>query len=75
VTDATNQILRKALELDADERASLAADLLASLDTVEDDVQNAWAAEIQRRSRHAAEEPGEDWRTVLDEIRAGVLQR
>jgi len=75
VTDATSQILRKALELKPDERAALAAELLASLDTTEDDVQSAWAGEIERRSRHAAEERGEDWRAVLDEIRAGVLQR
>ena len=36
----------------------------------DDEVQRAWAAEIDRRSRIAANEPGEDWRVVLDEIRA-----
>jgi hypothetical protein len=75
MTDATNRVLRQALELEPDERAMLAVELLASLEASEDDVQRAWAAEIERRSRDAVEERGEDWRVVLDEIRAGVLQR
>lgn len=75
MTDATNRVLRQALELEPEERAALAAELLASLDASENDVQSAWAAEIERRSRDAAEERGEDWRVVLDDIRAGVLQR
>lgn len=75
MTDATNRVLRQALELEPEERAALAAELLASLDASENDVQSAWAAEIERRSRDAAEERGEDWRVVLDDIRASVLQR
>lgn len=75
MTDATNRVLRQALELEPDERAVLAAELLASLEESEDDVQRAWAAEIERRSMDASIERGEDWRVVLDEIRAGVLQR
>ena len=75
MTDATNRVLRQALELEPEERAALAAELLASLDASENDVQSAWAAEIERRSRDAAEERGEDWRIVLDDIRASVLQR
>jgi hypothetical protein len=75
VTDATNRVLQQALELEPEERAALAAELLASLDASENDVQSAWAAEIERRSRDAAEERGEDWRVVLDDIRASVLQR
>jgi len=75
MTDATNRVLRQALELEPDERAIIAAELLASLEDSDDDVQRAWAAEIDRRSRRAAEERGEDWRVVLDEIRAGVLSR
>ena len=70
MTDATNRVLRQALELEPDERAIVAAELLASLEHSDDDVQRAWAAEIDRRSRRAAEERGEDWRVVLDEIRA-----
>jgi Putative addiction module component. len=75
MTDATNRVLRQALELEPDERAVLAAELLASPEASEDDVQRAWAAEIERRSRDAVEERGQDWRVVLDEIRASVLQR
>lgn len=75
MTDATNRVLRQALDLEPDERALLAVELLASLDASEDDVQRAWAAEIERRSRGAVEERGEDWRVVLDEIRVSVLQR
>jgi len=75
MTDSANLVLRQALELEADERALLAAELLASLEESEDDVQRAWAAEIDRRSRHAADERGDDWRVVLEEIRAGVLSR
>jgi hypothetical protein len=43
-----------------------------SPEEADDDVQRAWAAEIDRRSRIAAKEPGEDWRVVLDEIRADI---
>jgi hypothetical protein len=75
MTDATNRVFRQALELEPDERALLAAELLISLEESDDDVQRAWAAEIDRRSRHAASHPGEDWRVVLDEIRADILQR
>ena len=75
MTDATNRIFKQALELEPDERALLAAELLISLEESDDDVQRAWAAEIDRRSRQAAKEPGEDWRVVLDEIRADILQR
>jgi hypothetical protein len=72
VTEATDRVLRQALELEPDERAALAAELLASLEESEDDVQRAWAAEIERRSREAASERGEDWRVVLDEIRSST---
>jgi hypothetical protein len=75
MTDATNRVLRQALDLEPDERAVLAAELLAPLEASEDDVQRAWAAESERRSRHAVEERGEDWRVVLDEIRVGPLER
>lgn len=63
------------MSLDADERANLAAELLASLQEREPDVEKAWAAEIERRSRTAAAERGTDWRVALEEIRADVLRR
>ena len=75
VTETARKILNEALTLDADERAGLVAELLASLQESEQDVEKAWAAEIERRSRDAAEERGTDWRVALDEIRADVLRR
>jgi hypothetical protein len=71
MTDATNRVLKQALELDPDERAVVDAELMTSLEESDDDVQRAWATEIERRSRQAAKETGEDLRVVLDEIRAG----
>jgi hypothetical protein len=41
VTEATTRLLQEALSLGAEERAALAAELLASLDDTEDDVQRA----------------------------------
>jgi hypothetical protein len=55
-------VLQQALELEADERALVAAELMASLEESDVDVERAWATEIDRRSRQAASEPGEDWR-------------
>ena len=75
MTEAGRKILEEALTLDADERASLAAELLASLQEREQDVEKAWAAEIERRARNAADERGTDWRVALEEIRADVLRR
>jgi Putative addiction module component len=75
VTDATNRLLREALTLGPAERAALAAELLASLDESENDVQGAWATEIEQRSRIAIEERGEDWHVVLEDLRVSVLAR
>jgi hypothetical protein len=49
MTSRTQQLLREALTLPAEERADVAAELLASLDEAESDMQDvetAWAAEI-----------------------------
>ena len=54
MTDATNRLLQEALELEPNERAALAEELLASLDESQADVHAAWAMEIERRSRAAA---------------------
>ena len=74
--DAT-RVLEDALRLEADDRATVAAKLLASLDTVEDEVETAWAAEIARRAAEARVNPhdDEDWRTALNEIQREVLTR
>lgn len=55
MTSRAQEVLREALAWPVDERAELAAELLASLDeaAAEDpaEVEAAWAAEIERRAR------------------------
>lgn len=75
MTEAARKILEEALALEADERAILAAELLASLQEHEQDVQKTWAEEIERRSLIASGERGTDWRAALEEIRTAVLRR
>jgi putative addiction module component (TIGR02574 family) len=77
MTANAQDLFEKALTLSPTDRAELAAQLLASLDDVEADVESAWAAEIQRRATEARENPDddEDWRVVLDEIQREVLSR
>ena len=63
-------MLREALALPVDERANVAAELLASLDadSAEDPaaVEAAWAAEIERRAQQvmSGESPGIPWEDV-----------
>jgi putative addiction module component (TIGR02574 family) len=56
MTDRAQAVLREALALPLEERADVAAELLASLDGAEPDVADveaAWAAEIETRARRA----------------------
>ena len=71
------KLLRDALTLPAADRAKMAAELLASLDEREADVEAAWAAEIERRAADARMNPDddEDWREALDEVEREVLSR
>jgi len=71
------KLLKDALTLDPNDRAQLAARLLASLDDTEAEVEAAWALEIQRRAVEARQNPAddEDWRVVLDEIQREGLSR
>ena len=77
VTTNAKKVLDDALSLEPNDRAQIAAELLASLDDLEDDIEAAWAAEIQRRAAEARANPDddEDWRDVLDEIQREVLSR
>ena len=77
MTTTAQKLLQDALALAANDRAELAAQLLASLDDAEPDVEKAWAAEIARRAADARQNPNddEDWRTALDEIQREVLSR
>jgi len=50
VTQEANELLKKALELSAEERAALASSLIDSLDVTDDPaVEEAWNHEIARR--------------------------
>lgn len=77
VTTNAQKLFEQALTLAANDRAELVAQLLASLDQTESDVEAAWAAEIERRAADARRNPDddEDWRTVLAEIQREVLSR
>ncbi|HTG33701.1 MAG TPA: addiction module protein [Thermoanaerobaculia bacterium] len=44
------EVVRKALALDEQDRAEVAARLLDSLESVEADEEDAWAVEIERRA-------------------------
>ena len=78
MTKAAEKLLKSALELERDERAELAAELLASLDGAPDeDVEAAWAAEIERRAARArsGEDPGRPWPEVRDRIKRSLAAR
>lgn len=72
MTSETETILREALALRDQERADLAAELLASLDApVEADpvtIAGLWAEELERRATRvlSGEATTEDWLTVRD---------
>jgi putative addiction module component (TIGR02574 family) len=73
MTDRARKLYEEALDLSVGERAELAADLLASLDGEPDeDVEAAWAAEIERRARAALATPDDDvaWEDVRAELHA-----
>ena len=75
------QLLQDALALPLDERADVAAELLASLDEAEAehpaDVEAAWAAEIERRARRvmAGESTGVSWEDVRRRAEAELRRR
>jgi hypothetical protein len=72
VTSNAAAVLRDALALSVDERADIAAELLASLDPGEDAeaAGGLWAAELERRARRAISDgyPGEDWTTLRQRL-------
>lgn len=67
-----DDVVAKVLRLPRHERARIAEELLSSLEEPEDDVAAAWASELERRSREAAEGTVETvaWSTV----RTGILK-
>ena len=81
MTGRGNQLLRDALVLPVDERADMAAQLLASLDdrSPEDTavVQAAWAREIEARARRvvAGESTAKPWNDVRAQISRRLMER
>jgi len=77
MTSRAQELLREALTLPTEERASVAAELLASLDeepaSNQAEVEAAWAKEIERRARRvmSGESDGEPW----EDVRARVARR
>jgi hypothetical protein len=77
MTSRAQELLRDALTLPADERADVAADLLAGLDepapTEATAVEAMWARESERRARRvvAGESAGEPW----GDVRKRVVRR
>ena len=72
------KVLDEALRLGLAERAELAAELIASLDgEPDDDVELAWAAEVERRAAQArsGEDSGTPWGVVLDKARNALSRR
>ena len=75
------QLLREALALPLDQRADVAAELLASLDEAAGEdpaaVEAAWATEIERRARRvmAGESTGVPWDDVRRRAEAELRRR
>jgi putative addiction module component (TIGR02574 family) len=75
---AAKKLLHEALELPTDERAELAAELIASLDGPADaDAESAWAAEIERRASRvlAGKSKGIPWETTRRRVQRELNRR
>jgi putative addiction module component (TIGR02574 family) len=78
MTQRAQAILHEALALPLDERANVAAELLASLDDdaleQPEQVEAAWAAEIEKRARRvmAGESTGVAWEDVRSRAEAAL---
>ena len=73
MSETARQILEEALRLPLDQRATVIAELIASMDGEPDaDAEQAWAAEIERRARRAlrGESSGRDWSSVRSDLDA-----
>ena len=67
---STDELLAQVLGLPRTERARVAEEVLSSLEEPDDQVAEAWASELRRRSRDVAEGRVEavDWATARAEI-------
>lgn len=69
---SVEELYREALDLDARERAALAARLIESLDTeIEEGVEPAWLAEVERRVEEL--DSGKVKTIPWDEVRARLF--
>jgi putative addiction module component (TIGR02574 family) len=78
MTDTAAKLLDEALRLSDSERAELAAKLIESLDAQSDeDVDAAWAAEIERRCAllDSGEAVTSDWSDVRRRIESEIFRR
>ena len=81
MTQRAQELLREALALLPEDRADVAAELLASLEepTADDPaaVQSAWAREIEKRARRvlAGESTGEAWKDVRERVARRLAKR
>jgi putative addiction module component (TIGR02574 family) len=78
MTKAAESLLHEAMKLEVSERAELASELLASLEgEPEEEVEAAWAAEIQRRIERieAGSEKLLPWDDVKRRIDKEILGR
>ncbi|MDR3418393.1 MAG: addiction module protein [Nevskia sp.] len=74
------RLLHDALRLSLEERASVAAELLASLDEPLEpaaEVEAAWAEEIERRAQQvqAGEASGKPWPELQQELEARLAKK
>jgi putative addiction module component (TIGR02574 family) len=80
MTSRALELLREALALPVEERAAVAAELLASIDDGSEDpaeVEAAWAAEIERRARRvlAGGRTGVSWQDVRNRAESDLRKR
>jgi putative addiction module component (TIGR02574 family) len=82
MTDRAQEVLREALALPLDQRADVAAELLASLDDEPATiglaaVEAVWGREIERRARRvmAGESDGEPWEDVRSRVARRLAER
>tara|TARA_R110002073_G_C9488815_1_gene580641 strand:+ start:3275 stop:3508 length:234 start_codon:yes stop_codon:yes gene_type:complete len=77
VSSRAAQIYTQALELEIDERAELASQMIASIDGLPDaDAESAWAAEIESRARRAitGETQGIDWTSIRSRVKSKLAR-
>ena len=71
MTKAAETLLHEAMKLEVSERAELASELLASLEgEPEEEVEAAWAAEIQRRIERI--EAGSEKLLLWDDVKRRI---